>query len=160
MPQDPPSNALPETVDPTPDQSGPGASGHEDAAGPGEQGASSDASASEDAPVSSDEEYVAPAELPAWVITCTNCGTAIPFVPGIEGYEPSMGKGFSTCTGCDGFGEVKTGSQVAAHAIMSCPDCHGKGYFGPEGVQAATVVPVSEPPWQGATWNTELGTWT
>lgn len=99
-------------------------------------------------------------EVPAFVILCPNCNTAVPFVPGIEGYEPSMGKDFETCPGCDGMGNVKTGSLVPEFAVLPCPDCQSKGFILKDGVTLAEVQPHGTPPWEGAKWNAELGTWT
>lgn len=108
---------------------------------------------------SADPDEAEMPEVPAWVITCPTCNTSIPFVPGIEGYEPSMSKSLTTCPDCDGMGEVKTGSLVAEHAVVKCDRCTALGYIAKDGTAPPTVLEHGKPPWEGAKWNVELGTW-
>ena len=37
----------------------------------------------------------------------------------------------SACNGCDGWGKVKSGSHLASHELVTCPDCKGYGYVPP-----------------------------
>lgn len=46
-------------------------------------------------------------------------------------------KGINQCAGCTGLGKVSTGSRVADHMTITCPDCKGYGYTPPPGAPAA-----------------------
>lgn len=128
----------------------------EEASAPGaDDGTSPPESAPGDAPPETPQND----DVPAFIIMCPHCQTSVPFVPGIEGFEPSMSKVFSTCPDCEGFGDVKTGSLLAAHATRKCDTCKGVGYVGPEGTAPTVELPPSEPPWAGAVWNPEINSW-
>lgn len=49
-------------------------------------------------------------------------------------------KGINRCACCDGLGKVSTGSRVADHMTITCPDCKGYGYTPPPGVGTLGVV--------------------
>lgn len=98
--------------------------------------------------------------MPAFVITCPKCMTSFPWTADIEGFEPSESSKTLKCVECDGMGVVSTGSFVTAHMTMECPDCKGMGFVAKPGEVLPEVAPTSQPPWEGATWNAELNTWT
>ena len=54
-------------------------------------------------------------------------------------------KGINQCEGCDGLGKVSTGSRVAEHMTVTCPDCKGYGFTPPPGVAHAGNGVASTP---------------
>jgi hypothetical protein len=50
-----------------------------------------------------------------------------------------------TCEMCDGKGKVQTGSHVAGHETITCPNCKGYGYTPPPG-QVAQLAAVPGAP--------------
>ena len=51
-------------------------------------------------------------------------------------------KGINQCAGCAGLGKVSTGSRVAEHMTITCPDCKGYGYTPPPGARELHSVAV------------------
>lgn len=49
-------------------------------------------------------------------------------------------KGINQCAGCSGLGKVSTGSRVADHMTITCPDCKGYGYTPPPGKGGQVVA--------------------
>lgn len=88
-----------------------------------------------------------------------------------------------TCSGCQGFGKVLTGSRVEGHILMDCPTCKGQGWTNKaqtnQKLTTATRAEMalwpnarssddgtrwlppedSTPPWSGAAWDEFRGTW-
>ena len=55
--------------------------------------------------------------------TCPLCGGV-----GRLDVPPKQHDRYQTCPGCDGWGQVSTGSHTLEAAIIQCPDCDGRGY--------------------------------
>jgi hypothetical protein len=115
------------------------------------------------APAEPEPEPAEPAEPSGkLVFVCQHCGKANDLMAeGAMVAEPQAHERYTTCPGCRGLGRVDSGSLVAGKGTLPCPDCGGAGYLdlSTPGQPPAEVEAQGEPPWPGAVYNGETGTW-
>jgi len=67
---------------------------------------------------------------------CESCGGAGIAPPEPAGPDYAADPGKTTCTVCNGWGQLKTGSKAEGHVIERCDNCNGLGWVGPGNLNA------------------------
>lgn len=138
-----------------------------------------------------DEPDTEAVDQPA-MVTCPLCGTGeVDPVAALEHLgtlvkllQPfKQSAAYATCTGCDGWGSIFTGSSLPEQSVAPCPECDGAGYVAaslaeqppaplerveqqPEAEWVAPPDPMRTPPTRGGVapapgmeWNPQRGSW-
>lgn len=158
-PQGPPQTEGPQTEEQAPAEPQPAAPDAGD--GDGNGGAL-------DPSHESSPEPETPQVPPPSQIECEKCGHLNLLLPETPVYELPPSSRYETCPECLGGGMIATGSFVAGKARELCTVCKGNGYIDTQNAgnddggsppSLGELRPDSDPPWPGATWDQDAGTW-
>lgn len=96
------------------------------------------------------ERVLTPLPMPP---VCTHCqGTGLDFGGGESPPDFQTHEQYRTCDSCGGLGQIRTGSRVHGHELLSCPACQGRGFL--ERLPQPAAVPDQQaaygtPQWMG-----------